>query len=285
MTVKEALRRATELLAGHDIEDARLESEILLRQVLQLSRVELYQELDRKLDPTKARDFKQLVERRLSGEPTAYITGHREFYGLDFQVNRAVLIPRPETELLVERARALAQDHPPATIADIGTGCGAIAISLAINLPQSRIYATDISAAALKVARANCRRHGVSDRVSLFAGDLLAPLPEPVDLIVANLPYVSEAEVTQTKTPRFEPETALNGGRDGLDQIRRLCCQARTKLQPRGSLLLEIGERQGRLLMSFLRELLPTAETELTPDLSGIDRVLRVTLTDEETSP
>jgi release factor glutamine methyltransferase len=285
MTVKEALRQATDLLASHDIEDARLESEILLRQVLQLSRVELYQELDHRLDSKQAKDFQQLVKRRLSGEPTAYITGHREFYGLDFQVNRDVLIPRPETELLVERARALAQDRPLAIIADIGTGCGAIAVSLAINLPQSRIYATDISAAALKVARAHCQRYGVSDRVTLFAGDLLAPLPEPVNLIVANLPYVSEAEVSQTKTSRFEPKTALNGGQDGLDKIRQLCYGLRTKLRAGGSLLLEIGEGQGRPLTAFLRELFPPAEIEITPDLSGIDRVLRVTLTDEETSP
>lgn len=285
MTVKEALRRATDRLAGHNIEDARLESEILLRQVLQLSRVELYQELDRRLAPAEAEDFQSLIQRRLSSEPTAYITGHREFYGLDFQVNRAVLIPRPETELLVERALALAQDQPLAIIADIGTGCGAIAVSLAINLPQSSIYATDISAAALEVARANCRRHGVSDRVSLLAGDLLAPLPEPVDLIVANLPYVNEAEVSQTKTSRFEPETALNGGRDGLDQIHRLCRDVGTKIRAGGSLLLEIGEGQARPLMSFLRELWPRADIELTPDLSGIGRVLRVTPTAEETGP
>jgi release factor glutamine methyltransferase len=285
MTMKETLRQATDRLAGRDIEDARLESEILLRQVLQLSRVELYQELDRKLAPKEADDFQCLIQRRLSGEPTAYITGHREFYGLDFQVNRHVLIPRPETELLVERALALAQERSPASIADIGTGCGAVAVSLAINLPQSSIYATDISAAALEIARANCRRHGVSNRITLLTGDLLAPLPEPVDLIVANLPYVNEEEVSQTNTSRFEPETALNGGRDGLDEIRRLCRDLATKIRAGGSLLLEIGEGQGRPLTAFLWELLPAVEIELTPDLSGIDRVLRVTPTAKETGP
>ena len=151
--------------------------------------------------------------------PAAYITGHREFYGLDFAVNSSVLVPRPETELLVEKALELARERSLSTIADIGTGCGAIAVSLAVNLPQTRIYATDISAPALEVALSNCRKHGVTDRVTLLEGDMLAPLPEPVDLIVANLPYVREPEMTGVNTLGFEPPLALNGGPDGLDKI------------------------------------------------------------------
>jgi len=277
MTAKEALRQARDVFVSHRIEDARLESELLLRYTLNLSRVQLYQELDRKLGSEEADAFRQIIKRRLSGEPTVYITGHREFYGLDFYVNQDVLIPRPETELLVERALHLAQSQPAATIADIGTGCGAIAISLALNLPQSRIYATDISAPALRVALLNCQKHEVAGRILLLAGDMLDPLPGPVDLIIANLPYVREAEVSQMGLAKFEPEIALNGGQDGLEGIRRLCQGVGAKLHPGGSLLLEIGQGQSRALTTFLRGLSPPAEIEVTPDLSGIERVVGVT--------
>jgi len=153
VTRRQALNRAREMLAEANIEDAPLESELLLRHVLQISQVELYQDPEREIKPAQEKKFWALVKRRLSGEPTAYITGHREFYGLDFYVDPGVLIPRPESELLVEKTLALAQTHPAAAIAEIGTGSGAIAVSLALNLPQAKIYATDISEAALKVAR------------------------------------------------------------------------------------------------------------------------------------
>lgn len=278
MTIKQALSHARETLAANNIENPSLESELMLRHTLQLDRVQLYLELDHKLNPDQYEEFWSLIERRLNREPTAYITGHREFYGLDFYVDSSVLIPRPETELLVEKALELAQNHHLATIADIGTGCGAIAISLAVNLPQIRIYATDISASALKVASSNCQKHGVLNRICLLEGDMLDPLPEPVDLIVANLPYVGESELTQMNTLGFEPSLALDGGSDGLGKIRQLGTQITGKLHPGGSLLLEIGQGQREAVTEFLRSLFPSAEIEVTPDLGGIDRVVSLTI-------
>jgi len=277
MTVKQALGRAREMLASGNIEDAPLESELLLRHTMKLSRVELYLELNRALTPQEEKAFRQVVGRRLSGEPTAYITRHREFYGLDFYVDSAVLIPRPESELLVEKALSLAQNGTISTIAEIGTGCGAIAISLARGLPQTTIYATDISLPALKVARVNCQRHGVAGRIHLLHGDMLDPLPAAVDLIVANLPYVRESELPLP--PHFEPVLALDGGTDGTDRIRRLCLKLEGKLRPGGWLLLEVGEGQSQAVTSLLHHLFPGAKIEVTPDLSGIDRMLSLTLT------
>ena len=271
MTLKEALAHAREILANNNVEDAPLESELLLRHTLKVSRVQLYINLDRELSPKQEDTFRHLIERRLNGEPIAYITGHREFYGLDFYVDPCVLIPRPESELLVEKALNLAQNHSLSTIAEIGTGCGAIAISLALNLPQAKIYATDISASALDIAQINCQKHGVTSRVHLLRGNMLDPLPEPVDLIVANLPYVKESELPPTD---FEPVLALNGGSDGLDKIRQLCSQVSHKLRPKGCMLLEIGQGQRKAITTFLSSLFPDAEIEVMPDLNSIGRVV-----------
>ncbi len=277
MTIKQLLARAREILAANEIEDPIFEAELLLRHSLKISRAQLYLELESEPGQEKEPAFWHLIQRRITGEPAAYIIGHREFYGLDFEVDHNVLIPRPESELLVEKALELAQSHPLSTIAEIGTGCGAIAISLAVNLPQAKIYATDISPAALKVALTNCQKHGVAHRISLLAGDLLDPLPEPVDLIVANLPYVKEAELNRVNTLHFEPALALNGGPDGLEHIRRLSTQLRGKLSPGGSLLLEIGQGQGKTVTSLLHNLFPSAAIELIPDLAGIGRVVSLT--------
>ena len=279
MTLKQALNRANHILAANNIEDAPLECELLLRHALRISRIQLYTELNHELDHKQEGTFWNLIKRRLCGEPTAYITGHREFYGLDFYIDPNVLIPRPESELLVEKALKLAQNRPVFTIAEIGTGCGAIAISLALNLPQARVYATDISASALEVALFNCQKHKVANRIRLLQGDMLNPLPEPVDLIVANLPYIKQSGLRQMHSASFEPLLALNGGSDGLEKIRQLCCQASGKLRPHGCLLLEIGQGQGRAVTTFLRSLLPSAKIEVTPDLGGIDRMVSLTLT------
>jgi len=272
---KQALAQSRASLTDHNIDDASIEAELLLRHALQISRAELFTELTCELSPEQEKTFQQLVKRRLAGEPSAYITGHREFYGNDFYVNSAVLIPRPESELLVDKAIELARKRAIATIADIGTGCGAIAVSLALNLPETTVYATDISAAALKVAGVNIQRHGLTGRVRLLRGNMLAPLPKPVDLIVANLPYVKESELP----PTGEPPLALNGGMDGLDKIARLCGELNGKLTPRGSVLLEIGQGQGEAVVSLLRRCLPSAQIEVSTDLGGIDRVVSLHLT------
>jgi release factor glutamine methyltransferase len=277
VTLRQVLNRAREILAANNIEEAGLEGELLLRHALGLSRVRLYLDLDHELSTKEEADFWQLIKRRLSGEPTSYIIGHREFYGLDFYIEPSVFIPRPESELLVEQALKLAQNRPVSSMADIGTGCGAIAISLALSLPQVKIYATDISASALKVAQINCQKHGVADRIRLLQGDMLDPLPEPVDLIIANLPYVTEVELPQVNPAGFEPLEALGGGSDGLEKIRRLCQQADDRLCPGGSLLLEVGQGQARGVTTLLSGLFPSAEIEVVPDLSGIDRVVSLT--------
>ncbi len=279
MTIKQALSRARGILAGNNILDVPLECELLLRHALKISQTQLYLDLDYELSPKQEDAFRRLIKRRLNGEPTAYITGHREFYGLDFYVDPRVLIPRPESELLVETALGLAQNHPLFTIAEIGTGCGAIAISLALSLPEAKIYATDISAAALKVALLNCQKHGVIDRLYLLQGDMLDPVPEPVDLIIANLPYVEESELAQMSSAKFEPLLALNGGSDGTEMIRKLCCQVGSKLRPGGCLLLEIGQGQRRAVTAFLHTLFPNGEIKVVPDLSSIDRVINLSLT------
>jgi release factor glutamine methyltransferase len=279
VNLKETLASARAVLAGNHIEDASLESEVLLRHVLGISRPQLYSELDREIDLARQEVLRSLVERRLGGEPSAYITGHREFYGLDFYVDRRVLIPRPESELLVEKAVCLARDHPVSIIADIGTGCGALAISLALSLPETRIYATDISAPALEVARLNCRRHGTLDRVRLLHGDMLDPLPEAVDMIIANLPYVSKPELPRTGPLSFEPALALNGGPQGVQKLARLCHQAGGRLRPGGHLLLEIGQGQSAAVSAILHKVFPRAQIEVSRDLGGIERVVGLCLT------
>ena len=282
MTIREALVRAKKAFGSGNVEDARLESELLLRHALRIGQVQLYQEPDRRLAPREEAGFWRLVERRLGGEPTAYITGRREFYGLSFSVDSSVLVPRPESELLVAKALQIAHSRPVTRVAEIGTGCGAIAITLALNLPEARIYATDISASALKVARLNCQNHGVADRICLLAGDMLDPLPGPVDLIVANLPYVPELEVSRLGLADFEPLLALDGGGDGLEKIGRLCRGVGDRLRPGGFLLLEVGQGQGRAVIALLHRLFPSAGIEVIPDLAGIDRVMVLSLAAEQ---
>ena len=278
MTVRQALSRAVEILTSAGIETPYLEAELLLRHTLKQDRVDFYLQLDSELSPEQDDEFQGYVQRRLNNEPTAYITGHREFYGLDFIVNRDVLIPRPESELLVDKTLEIARSRNLASIADIGTGCGAIAISLAVNLPKTEIYATDISPAALKMAHYNCRRHKVADRVNLLEGDLLGPLQVPVDIIIANLPYVREPELAGVNTNGFEPVIALDGGVNGLEKVRRLCIQAGDKLRLGGYLLMEIGQGQGEEVSALLSGLYPSGKVELTPDLSGIKRVVKMQL-------
>jgi len=279
VNLRQVLLNARDILARSSIDDASLEAEILLRHTLKISRTQLYQELDAGINKVDEKTYYRLVERRRQGEPTAYITGHREFYGLDFYVNRDVLIPRPESEFLVEKALEIARIRDLATMADIGTGCGTIAISLAKNLKGTKIYATDLSLAALEVARGNCRRHGVIEKIEFLHGDMLEPLPGPVDLIVANLPYVRESEIPDSGPLSFEPVLALNGGHDGTSMINTLCNQAKDKLAPSGCMLLEIGEGQADAVTDIISETFSSARIETTVDYAGIVRVVGVYLT------
>jgi release factor glutamine methyltransferase len=278
MTVKEALTRATGILAAASIEDASLESSILLRHFLNLDRVKLYLEHERQLTGEEEASFFRLIERRSKGEPTAYITHHREFYGLDFYVDSRVLIPRPESEILVEEALHFCGRHTVSTVADIGTGSGAIIISLAIKLPGLKYYATDISQEALEVAAINCEKNGVKDKITLLQGDMLDPLPEKIDLIIANLPYVKRSDISKISSGEYEPSSALDGGLDGLDKILRLCHQAKSKLQANGCLLLEVGMDQSQPVAGFLKRQFPAGQIKIISDYSDIERVVGLIL-------
>lgn len=278
MTLREALSRAGEILVSGGIEDAALEAQVLLMYLLDISRAGLYTDAGNELEPGRFEEYMALVGRRLKGEPAAYITGKREFYGLDFFVDTSVLIPRPETELLVETAIGLAAERGYRTIADVGTGSGCVAVCLALNLREVKIFATDISPAAIETARKNCRRYGVDNSITLLEGDMLEPLPVPVDMIVANLPYVSESEIQHVNTVPFEPEAALNGGEDGLEKIISLCRQSMSKLLREGAVCIEVGMGQAEIAARQFQGMFPYGKLEILKDLSGIDRVVTLCL-------
>jgi len=287
--LSEALQSVTQTLRRAEIVDASLEAEILLGYVLGMSKTGLYTDPERSLTSAQTERLRHLVRRRLDHEPAAYILGHCEFYGIDFCVESGTLIPRPETELLVqeaiELARRMSRQGEQISIADIGTGCGAIAVSLALSLSRARIYATDISPSALKVADVNCRRHRISGQVRLLQGNLLEPLPQAMDMIVANLPYVKDCEVADLSPEirECEPRIAWAGGRDGLDKIREMLeqMQAKESAHLGGGpvyLLLEIGQGQGEMVTSLTKSHFPQASIELISDLGGIERVVKVSL-------
>lgn len=285
-TIRSALADAVRRLREAKVEDERLVAELLLGHVLRLDRGRLLALPDRPLTGDERERLERLLRRAVDHEPVAYILGRREFFGLDFLVDPRVLIPRPETELLVEEALAWIKAYHGRqgewpVVADIGTGSGAIAVSLAASLPEVKVFAVDASADALVVAEENARRHRVLERVALLRGDLLAPLPQPVDLVVANLPYISDEEMLNLppNIARYEPRAALAGGSDGLDWYRALVAQAPAKLRPGGALLLEIGASQGESAPA-LAAALPGAKVTVLPDLAGLPRVLRI-----ETAP
>ena len=272
MTLGEALAFARKELTSRDVEDTGLEAEVLLRDILSIDRAQLYLRQKEQLTPEQEKTFKQLLESRLSGVPLAYVVKHREFYGLDFYVNQDVLIPRPETELLVEKALDIAINNAIRTVADIGTGSGIIAVTLAMKLPEVKIYATDISDKALAVALGNAKKHGVANSITFLKGDLSQPLPEPCDLIVANLPYVRNEEIVRPLAA--EPRQALDGGIEGLDLIKRFCREVGSKLKPGGYVLMEIGQGQSAAVKELLYGLYPDAEIKIYKDLAGIERVV-----------
>ncbi|MEA3253577.1 MAG: peptide chain release factor N(5)-glutamine methyltransferase [Chloroflexota bacterium] len=284
MTSCESLYLAGRQLAAANIDCATVEAELLLCHVLGTSKTKIYGEPERVLTSIEIGHLQHLIQRRLLHEPAAHILGCSEFYGREFYIDHRALIPRPETELIVEEAiklvqkRSLSENH--LAIADIGTGSGVIAISLALEFPFARIYATDISNPALQVAEINCRRHKVSRQVKLLQGDLLEALPEPVNMLVANLPYVRDRElrILSQEIAKFEPLLALAGGNDGLDEIRRLLDQLPGRISNGGCLILEIGQGQDRTVKSIIRAYFPQASIELIPDLGGTNRVVKATL-------
>ena len=286
-TIHQALEQATLSLTQADQTDARLDAQVLLSHILHTERSFLYAYPEHVLTSEQKLQYQALIERRSRGEPVAYLVGHKQFYGLDFLVDHRVLIPRPETELLVEAALNTCRDMFDAgrtpIVADIGTGSGAIPVTLAVFEPRlPYLYASDISADALDVAYLNCQRHHVEDRVRLLQGDLLAPLPEPVDLVTANLPYVGtdELEELPLDVRDYEPHLALFSGTLGLDLMLRFFqeLQYSQKLKAGAIVLLEIGYRQHKALTSILQETWPQAILTFTKDFAGWNRVLQVAL-------
>ena len=260
----------------------RLEAEVLMAYVLACSRTHLYAHPERKLPPDLRTQFQHLVSRRAVGEPLPYLIGEAQFYGLDLHVDPRVLIPRPETETLVDLARiwltAYKGAPDPPVVVDLGTGSGAMATSLAFHTSQAKIYAVDISSAALDVARANARRHNVYERITFLLSDLLKALPEPAHLIVSNPPYIAQEEwATLTAGIReYEPRVALDGGIDGLQVVQRLLVDAPRRLRMHGALLIEIGAAQGPAARKAAQKAFPGAAIKIVRDLAGRDRVLSV---------
>jgi len=280
VNVLEALRQARRLLPQVS-DEPELEAELLLRHCLGVDRASLYRLLTAELSEEEQQRFRDLVRRRLIHEPTAYIIGHKEFFGLDFEVTPAAIIPRPETEVLVELAieaahKKLLADALP--IADVGTGSGAIAVALASALPEGKITATDTSPEALELAQRNAARHRVDKRIRFLQSDRLDTVPGRVDVLVANLPYVTTADwkALPPEIKDHEPREGLDGGPDGLRVIERLLEQAPARLSPSGVLLAEIGDMQGRAAKAAARAAFPEAAVKVMPDPSGRDRVLAV---------
>lgn len=256
----------------------RLDAEILLAHTLGISRTGLLARLDDSLTDTALTHFEELIDRRQTLLPIAYLTHEREFYGLSLFVDERVLVPRPETELLVELALQRARrhpDHPHLHIADIGTGSGAIAIAVATTLPDVHVTAVDLSPDALAVARINTERYGLADRIRLIQGDGLTPVTEPIDLLLSNPPYTILQEVDEN-VRLHEPDLALDGGVEGLDMIQVLLADAPRHLGA-GTVLVEIGAWQGPAVQAFARQAFPGAHIEVHRDLAGLDRVLEVT--------
>lgn len=287
MKRSEALRYATSKLkeAFPDTAIISDEAEILLLHSLGLDRIKLYLEPHQELLPQEEIRLSQYLERRLNLEPVPYIIGYAEFFGLKFSVNPSVLIPRPESELLIERVLAYIEEKQgsldlPLTIADIGTGCGCLAIALGLSLPQSRILATDLSKAALLMAGENIIQHKLSHKIELLEGDLLEPVYQKVDIIVANLPYILEEEYAELsrKELKYEPALALAGGPDGLHHIGRLLAQAPGRLLDHGCLLLEVGAGQATKVAERALDFFPRAKVDIYRDLGDIERVVQVSL-------
>jgi len=278
MTVHEHVVAARERLsiAGISVPDAARDAEFLARHLLRWDRA-TFLVRRHEMHPTSFDvDFGRLVERRAAREPVFLIVGTREFWGLEFEISHDTLVPRPETELIVEHTlRTLGSADEGRWIVDVGTGCGCVAIAIATERPSARIVATDVSSAALRLALRNARRHGVNDRIAFVQTDLLGSIAPRVDLIVSNPPYVESRSIASLmpEVRAHEPHVALDGGADGLSIIRRLLVQAATCLRPGARLLFEFGDGQHTLVADAVRAVHSLELVGVRDDLQGIPRV------------
>ena len=273
MTISEALGLQAKRLSAFSV-TPRLDAEVLLAHTLNVSRAMLLARAQDQLQDDAHSLYERLIERRSHGEPIAYLTGHKEFYGLDLLVTPDVLVPRPETESVVEACLEMLPPDQPATLADIGTGSGAIVVAVAARRPLVTAIGTDISHQAIDVARRNCDRHGVAGRVTLRAGHLLEPLTEPVNVIAANFPYVPPGEASP-EVATWEPQVAVaGGGDDGTALIRQFLGAVPRYLLPHGGIVMETAHSQGSIVSDLAKRAFPHASIEVRKDLAGYDRIV-----------
>lgn len=279
-TIAEAIAEGARLLREAGVDEDRRTASALLGHALYVDRAQLIIRSNEEIDQSRFEEFSDFIHRRAAGEPLQHITGRQEFYGLDFAVNRDVLIPRPETEFLVERVIALSRNLSAPLIVDVGTGSGCIAVALALNIADARIIATDISPAAIEAARLNARRHKVEEKIEFLEGDLLAPLAGregAIDILASNPPYVplSRPDMVQREVRDWEPEVALFGGEEGIDFYGRLLRESLPFVKTGGWLVCEIGYNQLEAISEMID---PRAWNlvEVTEDLRGIPRTLTI---------
>ncbi len=275
-TLLDVLQRTEAWFRSRELPSPRFDAEVLIAQVLGMKRLQLYMEYDRPFSPEELEALRVLVRRRGNREPLHHITGQRGFHAIELDLTPDVLVPRPDTEVLVETALSWMEEDPdPVFVVDVGTGSGAIALSIATARPGARVYAVDISPKALAVAKANGTRLGLTDRVAFLRGHLLDPIPESrqIDWVVSNPPYIPTRviDTLEPEVARFEPRIALDGGRDGLGVYRELIPAARARA--RKGLLLEIGHDQGEAVSSLMRDH-GFEGVEVIGDYGGNDRVV-----------
>jgi release factor glutamine methyltransferase len=275
-SVADALARARHSFQPFS-DSALLDAQVLLSQVTHKPRAWLLAHGENKLAPWEIEAFVEAVDRYCGGEALPYILGWWEFYGRRFALTPEVLIPRPETELLVEIGlKRLATMGANPQVLDVGTGSGCIAITLALECPHARVFATDLSAPALRLARANAKNYGVADRVQFLQADLLGPFLGKIDLLCANLPYIRSGDLPHLAVGGREPRLALDGGADGMAHLRRLIRSAEERLESQATALLEIGADQGAQLMHWIRRGCAPERVRLHPDLAGLDRLVEL---------
>ncbi len=274
MQVGEALRQGTERLMNGGSGSPRLDAALLLAHTLQTPREALIAHPERNISENEARTFESMIVLRARGMPIAYLLGSRPFWDRTFRVTSHVLIPRPETEKLVEVALRWAREQPkPLRIIDVGTGSGVIAVTLAAQLPNAQVIATDVSLAALRIAQENADD---LPNLTLLQADLMEPFTGRFDLIASNLPYIASAELSILDVAKFEPLVALDGGGDGLRLIERLLVQALTRLASPGLMLLEHGADQGPAVAALARSAFPDAQVQIIKDDAGLDRLVQI---------
>lgn len=281
MNVKENLHITSQELMKTGSPDAKLEAEVLLRHVLKIDRATMFRDLEENLSEDNVTNIASLVKRRIQKEPLAYITGIKEFYGLMFEVSEGVLIPRPETELLVETAitKAKLLKKNEINIVDVGTGSGAIAVSLAVNIPNSNVIAIDLSKSALEIADENRRTHGMYSRIKLRLGNLLEPVTENIDILVSNPPYIRKDRLHSLQEEVLkEPMLALDGGEDGLRLIAELLSQARERMDSTSIILFEIDSDQGIEASKISKNTFPLGDVSVLKDLNNDDRAVLIEL-------